>query len=144
MKILYDTSVVFAALISSHPSHHACFPELNMARSRQVQGFISTHSLAELYSISTRYPIQPKVSPQEASALIADMISYLEPVTLTPEIYQAAIAQMVALNLPGGGIFDTLIAQAALSINADQLLTLNPKHFTRISSSIANLVRVPA
>nr|WP_199307341.1 PIN domain-containing protein [Alkalinema sp. FACHB-956] len=141
---MYDTSVVFAALISSHPSHHACFPELNMARSRQVQGFISTHSLAELYSISTRYPIQPKVSPQEASALIADMISYLEPVTLTPEIYQAAIAQMVALNLPGGGIFDTLIAQAALSINADQLLTLNPKHFTRISSSIANLVRVPA
>ncbi len=51
---------------------------------------------------------------------------------------------MVQLDLPGGGIFDTLIAQAALEINASQLLTLNPKHFTRISPTVANLVKVPS
>jgi predicted nucleic acid-binding protein len=50
---------------------------------------------------------------------------------------------MVSLNLPGGGIFDALIAQAALKANVDQLLTLNPKHFNRLSQTVASLVRVP-
>lgn len=54
--------------------------------------------------------------------------------------YLAAIAQMVALNLPGGGIFDALIAQAALKVDVDILLTLNPNHFT---CAIAIRVQVP-
>lgn len=66
-----------------------------------------------------------------------------EVVPLTVEDYQAAIAQMVALNLPGGGIFDTLIARVALKAEVDRLLTLNPNHFTRLGEAIANLVEVP-
>jgi predicted nucleic acid-binding protein len=50
---------------------------------------------------------------------------------------------MAALNLPGGSIFDALIAQAALKANVDILLTLNPNHFTRLGEAIANLVQVP-
>jgi predicted nucleic acid-binding protein len=50
---------------------------------------------------------------------------------------------MTSLNLPGGGIFDALIAQAALKSSADRLLTLNPKHFTRLDTAIADLVHVP-
>jgi len=44
---------------------------------------------------------------------------------------------MASLQLPGGGIFDALIAQAAIKISADRLATLNPKYFTRLSSTIA-------
>ena len=116
MKVLYDTSVVFAALISSHPNHSACFDVLEQSRSGETQGFLSTHSIAELYSITTRYPIQPRTSPQEAAELILDLTTYLTLITLTPQIYQSAIAKMVELNLPGGGIFDMLIAQAALEV----------------------------
>ena len=50
---------------------------------------------------------------------------------------------MSFLNLPGGGIFDALIAQAALKASVDRLLTLNPKHFTRLSEAIALLVLMP-
>lgn len=50
---------------------------------------------------------------------------------------------MTALNLPGGGIFDALITQAALKANVEILLTLNPNHFTRLGKAIANLVQVP-
>jgi predicted nucleic acid-binding protein len=50
---------------------------------------------------------------------------------------------MSALNLPGGGIFDALIAQAALKASVDRLLTLNPKHFTRLDEAISLLVSVP-
>lgn len=50
---------------------------------------------------------------------------------------------MATLNLPGGGIFDAIIAQAALKADVDILLTLNPNHFTRLGEAIANLVEVP-
>ena len=57
--------------------------------------------------------------------------------------YDAAIDRMVALNLPGGGIFDALIAQAAVKASVDILLTLNPKHFVRLGEEISSIVQVP-
>ncbi len=57
--------------------------------------------------------------------------------------YDAAIDRMVALNLPGGGIFDALIAQAALKASVDVLLTLNPKHFVRLGEEVSAIVQVP-
>jgi predicted nucleic acid-binding protein len=83
------------------------------------------------------------MSPQEAKRLIESHLQHLTTVSLEQEEYQAAIAQMTALNLPGGGIFDALIGQAALKSSADRLLTLNPKHFTRLDIMIARLVYVP-
>jgi hypothetical protein len=50
---------------------------------------------------------------------------------------------MVTLNISGGGIFDALIAQAALKAAVDRLLTLNPNHFIHLGEALANLVQVP-
>lgn len=143
MRVLFDTSVLVAALIVSHPHHPACFSQLQAAKSKQVQGFISTHTLAETYSVITRFPIQPRIAPSQAQSLITDISQYLEIVPLLTNDYLAAIASLVALNLPGGGIFDALIAQAALKVEAEILLTLNPNHFTRLGKAIAPLVQVP-
>lgn len=62
---------------------------------------------------------------------------------LTAEDYQTTIARMVSLNLPGGEIYDVLIAQAALKANVDRLLTLNPNDFVRLGENIASLVQTP-
>lgn len=143
MRVLFDTSVLVAALIVSHPRHLACFSQLQAAKSKQNQGFISTHSLAETYSVITRFPIQPRIAPEQAQSIITDTSQYLEIVPLLSYDYLTAIASLVALNLPGGGIFDALIAQAALKVEAEILLTLNPNHFTRLGEAIALLVQVP-
>lgn len=143
MKVLFDTSVIIAALLPKHPSHSPCFAKLQAAELHQIQGYLSTHSLAELYSVMTRMPSQPKMTPREAQSLLERCLQYLDAVPLETADYQAAIAQMTTLNLPGGGIFDALIAQAALKISADQILTLNPNHFTRLNSTIAQIVKVP-
>ena len=50
---------------------------------------------------------------------------------------------MTLLNLPGGGIFDALIAQAAVKASVDVLLTLNPKHFVRLGDEVSSIVQVP-
>ncbi|MEH2321044.1 type II toxin-antitoxin system VapC family toxin [Nostoc sp.] len=143
MKVLFDTSVLVPALIVNHTQYSVCFSKIKAAKSGQIQGFISTHSLAETYSVITRLPIQPRISPQQAEMIIVDMSQYLEAVPLLFNDYQTAIAQMATLNLPGGGIFDALIAQAALKAEVDALLTLNPNHFTRLGNAIADIVQIP-
>ena len=50
---------------------------------------------------------------------------------------------MTLLNSPGGGIFDALIAQAAVKASVDVLLTLNPKHFVRLGDEVSSIVQVP-
>lgn len=143
MKVLFDTSVLVAALVISHPKHSICFPRLKEAESRQVQGLISTHSLAETYSVITRLPVSPRITPGQAQSMIVGISPQLEIIPLLSNDYLAVIAQMVALNLPGGGIYDALIAQAALKAKADLLLTLNFDPFTCLGSAIANLVQIP-
>lgn len=92
----------------------------------------------------TRFPVSPRITPVQAQSLITGISPQLEIIPLLSDDYLAAIAQMVTLNLPGGGIYDALIAQAALKAKADILLTLNPNHFTRLGSAITTLVQVPA
>jgi predicted nucleic acid-binding protein len=55
VKVLFDTSVLVAALIVTHPQHAICLPQLKAAESKQVEGFISTTVLSSasmiVYSI---------------------------------------------------------------------------------------------
>lgn len=79
--------------------------QLQAAKTAQIKGYQSTHSLAEIYSVLTRMPIQPCISPQDAQRLIESHLQYLEPIVLEQADYQAAISLMTQFNLPGGGIF---------------------------------------
>lgn len=134
---------MIAALLPQHPNHPPCFVQLQHAELGRTQGYLCTHSLAEIYSVMTRMPSQPRVSPQAANLLLERCLQYLELVSLVTADYRTVITQMTALNLPGGGIFDALIAQAALKVAADRLLTLNPNHFNRLDAAIAQITVVP-
>ena len=143
MRTLFDTSVIVAAFEVSHPRHIVCLPWLQQAQTEQIQGFIATHTLAEVYSVLTRLPVRPRISPELAQRLITENLERFEVIPLTTEDYQMVVAQMVNLNLTGGGIYDALIAQAAVKAEVNTLLTLNPNHFNRLGEDIARLVQVP-
>lgn len=144
MRVLFDSSVIIPALVPVHPRHSLCLPHLQATQQRQTEAYLSTHSLSEVYSILTRLPVNPRPTPQQAEALIADLLGYVVPAVLATEDYLQAIAQMVCLGLPGGGIFDALIAQAALKAQVEcRLFTLHPDDVNRLSPKIAALVQVP-
>lgn len=140
MKALYDTSVLIAALLTEHANHTLAFPKLALARQGEVQGYLSTHSLAELYAVMTRLPPPLRILPDKAERAIADLLEYLEAVPLVAEDYQKVIGRMANLKQVGGIVFDAIIAQAALKANVDRLLTLNPKDFVRLGDEVAVLV----
>lgn len=143
MRILFDTSVLVAATVVNHPRHPECISWLERAKIEEIQGIIATHTPAEMYSVLTRLPVKPRISPELAQRLIIDNLEQFEVISLTFDDYQAVITRMVNLNFTGGSIYDALIAQAALKARADLILTLNPDHFTRLGEEIANVVRIP-
>ncbi|MDQ3396960.1 MAG: PIN domain-containing protein [Deinococcota bacterium] len=142
MKLLLDTNVLVAGLVELHPRHEEAWLWLDRAQGDEVEGFVSLHTLAEAYSVLTTLPLAPRIRPDQAEAILNSTSPWLQTVGLEVRDYQAALSRMVRLNLPGGGIYDVLHAQAALKVGVDGLLTLNPKHFSRLGDDIAALVRV--
>jgi predicted nucleic acid-binding protein len=144
MKVLFDTNILVASTIEAHPHHSISLPWIQQVRNRIIQGYISTHSIAELYAVMTRIPLAQPLNPQQIYELIVNNLESFHPVDLESNDYLEIIRNVAILNITGGGIYDAIIAQAALKANVDMLLTMNSKHFTRLGENIARLVREPS
>jgi predicted nucleic acid-binding protein len=132
MKILFDTSVIIAALVESHPMHKRAFPWLKQAKANKFEMIVASHTIAELYAVLSTLPIKPRISPLTARKLINENIEPISKiVSLTPEEYKAVIKRISELGLIGGIAYDALIAKVAQKTKVERLLTLNIDHFTR-------------
>ena len=143
MRVLYDTSVLVPAFLANHAAHPLAFPQLEMAQREDIQGYLSAHSLAEFYAVTTRLPLPLRISPGEAHATISRFLKYLIPVELSADDYWQAIARVNSLKLPGGVMYDAVVAQAALNVSVERLTTLNPRDFLRLGDEVSRLVHVP-
>ena len=91
----------------------------------------------------TRLPLAKPLSHQQVHDVIVNNLESFHSVNLESNDYLEIIRNVARLNITGGGIYDAIIAQAALKANVDTLLTMNSKHFTRLGENIAKLVREP-
>ena len=65
MRVLFDTSALVTAVVSTLPHHRpalACYQQFRGGVSR-TQGFCTTHALAEAYATLTAMPLAPRISP---------------------------------------------------------------------------------
>ena len=74
MKVFFDTSVLVAAVIAQHSDHMRSFALLERIQNGKDEGFISAHSLAELYAILTKIPAPWRHSPAQALLSIEENI----------------------------------------------------------------------
>jgi predicted nucleic acid-binding protein len=145
MNILFDTSVLVAAMIESHPLHELSLPYLQKVKNSTHTGLISAHSIAELYSILTSLPVQPRISPVLARKLIEmNILNLFEIIPLSVQDYISVIEHLSDSGTSGGVIYDALILKAALTSNADKILTLNKKDFYRIYPDLADKIISPS
>ena len=132
-KVLFDTSVLVAASISSHKHHKIARGFLQKAISKKIDYFVSSHSLLECYSVLTRIPLQPKLSPAFAIQIINENIkSHAKIVTLSAKQYFQLIEELVDRNLKGGITYDALILASAKFAEVNKVLTFNKKDFLKI------------
>ena len=85
VKILFDTSVLVAAILAKHPQHFACWSWLEQVKTAKIEGFIVTHTLAELFSVISSFPSQPRFSPQVTQRLIKENIKEFQIISLTED-----------------------------------------------------------
>ncbi len=145
MKVLFDTSVLIAAMVEVHPSHDSAFVWLRKAKAKEIEGFICSHTLAESYAVLTKLPISPKISPNMAQRLIREnLLSCTRVIALTSKDYSSVIDSLTGLGVSGGVIYDALIVQAAKKAQADLLLTLNIKDFKRVCPEHSMSIKSPS
>ena len=64
-------------------------------------------------------------------------------IALSARDYGAVVQELARASLPGGIVYDALIARAARKAKADRLLTLNPLHFLRVWPEAEGIVVAP-
>ena len=104
-----------------------------------MNGFISTHGLAEFYAVITRIPVDPRVHPVEAGRLIdEDILRYFELIALSGSDYKSVVRSTASAGLSGGVIYDALHLHAAQKAGCDRVYTHNVKDFRALAP--ANLI----
>lgn len=145
MKTLFDTNMLIAALIETHPHHSRAWPWLQKARRKDIVALVGAHSLAEVYSTLTKLPIYPKISPVLAEKLILeDIIPYFQIIALDQTDYRTVLHILATHDIEGGATYDALVAHAAYKGQAEKLLTFNVKHFKKVYPAIAHIVEEPS
>lgn len=144
MKTLFDTSVIIAAPVESHPMHARAFPWLKQAKSKKFELIIASHTLAELYAVLSTLPVKPRISPAVAWRLIHENIETISKIiSLTAAEYSGVIKSLSESGLIGGLVYDALIARVAQKARVERLLTFNSDHFKRVWPGVENIIFNP-
>ena len=144
MRVLFDTSVLVAALVEAHDRHARAFPWLQRARAAEVQGLIAMHSMAETCAVLASLPLSPCIAPVAAWTLLEhSVLAFMQSVDLTADDVRQVLARLSRQGLAGGVVYDALIAAAVLAAGAECILTLNPGDFRRVLPAGTLDVREP-
>ncbi|HML54683.1 MAG TPA: PIN domain-containing protein [Solidesulfovibrio magneticus] len=130
MKVFFDTSVLVAAMVKSHPMHQRAFPWYLKSRRGEIEMAVAAHGLAETYACLTTYPSRPRISPVAAMALLRESIVRTSTVvSLDGRDYLEALDMVSDKGRGGGSVYDALHVIAAEKNGADLVLSFNRKHF---------------
>ena len=111
----FDTSVLVPAAVTRHPHNAPALAVLEELVSRKHRGYISAHSLTEVYSVLTRTPFKPPLYPSEAWQIIEEMIPpHMELVTLSPKEYREVVRHCAAGGWAGFMTLSTCAARKRL------------------------------
>jgi predicted nucleic acid-binding protein len=141
----FDTSVLVSAAVTRHPHNAPALAVLEELVNRKHRGFISAHSLTEIYSVLTRTPFKPPLYPSEAWQIIEQMIlPHLELVTLTAKEYKEVVHHCAASGWAGGRIHDAVHVRCAQKADSDRIYTFNVRDFRELApSGLADKVSAP-
>lgn len=145
MNVFFDTSVLVAASVGSHPGHERALAALESVKDGTDHGYLSQHSVAEVYSVLTSAPLSPRIHPSEAQRILEEnLLAHLEVVALEPKDYRELIQELAAADCRGGKVYDALHLKCAGKQPVDRLYTLNVRDFRALAADdFAGRIREP-
>lgn len=136
----FDTTVLVAAMVEDEARHEACAKILESVR----DGHAGAHSLAECYATLTggRLPIQ--LAPGEAATLIRHNVhDRLSLVTLSAAEQMKLVEMAGPSGARGGAVYDLLLLACARKVKAENIYTLNRRHFIALAPDLAERIVSP-
>ena len=134
MKVFLDTSVLVASVVQKHQSHARSFAVLDRVQTGKDEGFVSAHSLAEMYAVLTKSPPPYRHAPEQALLSIEEnVIKHFRITALTGTDYAALVREAALSGIEGGTIYDAVLLKCAVKSGAEKIFTLNLKHFESIA-----------
>jgi predicted nucleic acid-binding protein len=145
LKVYVDTNVLVAAFVEGHSHHESARDLLTRVWQDDLRATISTHGVAEFYSVLTRTPFSPRIHPIVANRLLAESVyPYIETVAYSESDYRTVIASTANAGHAGGMIFDALHLWAAQKANCERIYTFNVKHFRMLApEELARKITAP-
>lgn len=143
LKVAFDTSVLVPALVAPHPYHARAVAWLPAANESSVVGSCSWHAVAETWSVLTRLPLQPPISPGMAKRSLDRLLERVEAVPLSGAIYHQALDRCSHRGFRSGVVFDALHLVCAEKRQADVLVTFNRGDFDRLTTEDSPKIVVP-
>lgn len=132
--VFFDTSVLMAGLIdfgTQSLAAQAIFDEVADGRFDDVH--TAWHCCLELYSVTTRLPVEYRLSPEVASRLVENEIHGRFEVHGLPATGRSDVLSTAAQDgVDGGRIYDFHIAETARLGGARLVATENRRHFTSL------------
>ena len=130
MDIFFDTSVLLAASERSHPRYGPAHQAMLGVISGADKGFISAHSIAELYAALPRLPVQPRIQPVEALQIVNEnVLPHFESVSIKRKDYIEALQAVASGGWSGAKIHDALMLGCAAKCDPDRIYTFNLAEF---------------
>ncbi len=139
--IFLDTSVLIAIAQVSHERHTPSAELWNHCTAQSAA--VSTHTLAEVYNTLSGMAPALRIAPRDAVVAVETFLKRLTPVTLTADEYIETLRRTANLGHSGGMIYDALHLACARKIGAEQIYTLNARHFRMVAPDLAERIVTP-
>jgi predicted nucleic acid-binding protein len=135
MRVFLDTSVLVASVLKQHDAHARALAVLIRIQDGRDEGFISAHSLAEMYATLTKIPAPLRHTPEQALLSIEEnVVKHFNISSLTGGDYAALIREAALAGIQGGTIYDAILLKTARKAQVERIYTLNLKHFQAVAS----------
>lgn len=144
MKVYLDTNVVVARMVSGHVHQLNADSLLRQIEVRRWTPVIAAHGLAEMYSVLTRTPFKPRVTPAEAWHLIEqNVLPRFEIESLSRSDYGRVIQECAAQGWSGGRVFDVLHVATARKARCERIYTFDVAHFRQLAPDLLDSILMP-
>lgn len=130
----FDTSVLIAAMVRSHPQHSAALGRLQEVRAGRETGWTSAHGITECFSVLTRTPFQPPIHPSDAWRLIEkEILGVLSVIWLDGEEQMAVVRRCARESILGGRVNDATHLRCAAKAGCGRVYTFNLRDFRALA-----------
>ncbi|MBD3392655.1 MAG: PIN domain-containing protein [Chitinivibrionales bacterium] len=125
MNIVFDTNVVIDALLDQRPFGEDASLLLDSVERSQMNGFLCADSVTTIFYLVEK--VRDKAFAREKVGLLLELFEITS-------VNRAVLGE--ALALPFGDFEDAVVHQAAVGVNADGIVTCNPRDFQNATVAV--------